>query len=237
MRGARAWRQPTMAPATMPSPDEAAALQQDAAQLGCALTHHQTAALGRYLDLLSRWNAIHNLTAVREREAMRVQHLLDCLAVVAPLRRRLGGAAPRLLDVGSGAGLPGVVLAIAWPELDVTCVDPVGKKVAFIRQAQAELCLPNLAAEHARAEQLTAPPFPLIISRALSRLREFVRWTRPLRADGGWWIAMKGQTPDDEIAELDRETNGQTAFHVEHLTVPHLQAARCLVWMQPRPTP
>ena len=188
--------------------------------------------LEAYLGLLAKWNAAYNLTAVRDPAQMRIQHLADCLAVVEPLRRQLGAAVPaRILDVGSGGGLPGVVLAIADPAWDVTCVDAVGKKAAFVRQVAAELALPNLHAEHTRVEALGTASFDVITSRAFGSLGDFVRSTRPLLAPRGVWMAMKGRRPDDEIAALPADV---AVFHVEPLTVPGLDAERCLVWMRPR---
>jgi 16S rRNA (guanine527-N7)-methyltransferase len=188
--------------------------------------------LDRYLALLAQWNAAYNLTAVREPAQMRRLHLDDCMAVVEPLRRHLRGrAAARVLDVGSGGGLPGVLLALAEPGWDVTCVDSVGKKAAFIRQVSADLGLPNLHAEHARVEALRAPLFDVITARAFAALPDLVRLTRPLLANGGVWMAMKGKRPDDEIAALPADIE---ALHVEPLTVPSLDADRCLVWMQER---
>lgn len=164
---------------------------------------------------------------------MRVQHVADCLAVVAPLRRQLGQARPglRLLDVGSGGGLPGVVLAIADPTWDVSCVDTVGKKAAFIRQVAGELKLPNLHALQARVETLAEPPFDIVTSRAFASLADFVRLTRPLLGPQGVWMAMKGRWPDEEIAALPSDIE---VFHVEPLVVPGLAAERCLVWMRLR---
>lgn len=188
--------------------------------------------LEAYLGLLAKWNAAYNLTAVRDPAQMRTQHLADCLAVIEPLRRHLGAGRPaRILDVGSGGGLPGVVLAIADPAWDVTCVDAVGKKAAFVRQVAGELALLNLHAEHARVESLEAVPFDVIASRAFSALPDFIRLTRPLLADGGVWVAMKGKRPDDELAALPPDVE---VFHVEPLVVPGLDAERCLVWMRPR---
>lgn len=188
--------------------------------------------LERYLALLGRWNTAYNLTSVRDPAQMRVQHLADCLAVVAPLRRHLGDrASVRILDVGSGGGLPGVVLAVSEPGWQVTCVDAVGKKAAFMRQVAGELALPNLHAEHARVEALRAAPFDVITARAFSSLAELVNLTRPLLAEGGVWTAMKGRRPDDEIAALPAAID---AFHVEPVTVPGLDADRCLVWMRAR---
>lgn len=189
--------------------------------------------LEAYLGLLAKWNAAYNLTAVRDPALMRVQHLADCAAVVEPLRRQLGGGArsARILDVGSGGGLPGVVLAAAEPRWDVTCVDTVGKKAAFVRQVAGELSLPNLHAEHARVEAMSALPFDVITSRAFASLPDFVRLTRPLLAAGGVWMAMKGKRPDDEMGALPADVE---VFRVEPLNVPGLDTERCLVWMRPR---
>lgn len=210
----------------MPPPD---ALIAQAGSLGCELSAEQADRLERYVGLLVKWNQVHNLTAVRDPADMRVQHLLDCLAVVAPLRRQLGTGSARVLDVGSGAGLPGVVLAVAAPELQVTCVDAVAKKAAFVNQVAAELALKNLRSEHGRIEQLRLLPFDLITSRALGSLRDLVRLTRPLLKPGGVWMAMKGLHPTDEIAELAQAAE---VFHVEPLHIPALQGERCLVWMR-----
>jgi 16S rRNA (guanine527-N7)-methyltransferase len=209
----------------------AAALQADAAALGWALESAAAGRLATYRDLLVKWNATYNLTALRDPAQMRTQHLADCLAVVAPLRRQAAGRPLRVLDVGSGGGLPGVVLAAVESGWDVTCVDTVGKKAAFVRQVAAELALPNLHAEHARVEALKAPPFDLVTSRAFASLADFVQLTRPLLAPSGAWMAMKGKTPSDEIAALPADV---AVFHVEPLAVPGLDAERCLVWMRPR---
>jgi 16S rRNA (guanine527-N7)-methyltransferase len=186
--------------------------------------------LERYLGLLAKWNAAYNLTAVRDPTQMRTQHLADCLAVVEPLRRHLANDhAARVLDVGSGGGLPGVVLAMAEPTWQITCVDAVGKKAAFIRQVAAELVLPNLRVEHARVETLQTPPFDVITARAFASLADLIRLTRALLTPAGVWMAMKGKRPDNELAALPA---GVTAFHVEPLTVPGLDAERCLIWLR-----
>jgi len=210
---------------------ESQALVQDVQPLGLDLTPASAQRLFDYLERLQRWNATYNLTAVRDPAQMRSQHLLDCLAAVAPLRRFLAGRSARLLDVGSGGGLPGVVLALLEPAWDVSCVDAVGKKAAFVRQVAGELALPNLHALHARVEALAGPPFDVITSRAFASLPDFVRLTRPLLAPGGVWMAMKGRRPDDELATLPADID---VFHVEPLAVPGLGADRCLIWMRPR---
>jgi 16S rRNA (guanine527-N7)-methyltransferase len=202
------------------------------AALGLPISTPQRAGLVAYVDLLARWNAIYNLTAVREREAVWAQHIADCLAVLPALDRHLAtGGVRRVLDVGSGGGLPGVVLALMRPALDVTCVDAVGKKAAFVRQVAGALALPQLHAVHGRVEALRAPPFELVTSRAFSSLADFVRLTRPLLAPGGTWLAMKGKVPADEIAALPADV---TVFHVEPIGVPGLDAERCLVWIKPK---
>jgi 16S rRNA (guanine527-N7)-methyltransferase len=197
--------------------------------LGLTPTGRQVQQLLDYLALLQRWNRVYNLTAVRDRQNMLSHHLADCLAVVGPLRGQI--AAGRVLDVGSGAGLPGVVVAVLFPECEVSCVDTVGKKAAFIRQVAATLSLSNLKAEHSRVETLRQPPYRLITSRAFASLLQFTRLTRQHLEPGGVWMAMKGHLPDDEIADLPQDIE---VFHVEHLIVPNLPAHRCLVWMRPR---
>ena len=136
------------------------ALQTGLDALGLDVSAQQQDLLLAYLDLIGKWTKVYNLTAVRDANEMLTHHLLDSLAVVAPLRRELARMTPTpfsLLDVGSGAGLPGVVIAITCPDVSVTCVDTVAKKAAFIRQVSATLKLPNLKGLHARVESLTQP--------------------------------------------------------------------------------
>ena len=206
------------------------ALQAGAQALGLALSDAQIDQLLEFLALLQKWNKVYNLTAVRDPQEMLTHHLLDSLAAVAPLRRHLAGqGATRLLDVGSGGGLPGVVFAICCPELDVSCVDTVGKKAAFIQQVAVALKLRNLHGLHARVETLTTP-FDIISCRAFAALPDFVNWSRAALAPQGTWLAMKGKRPEDEIAALPVDVQ---VFHVEPLAVPGLDAERCIVWMRP----
>lgn len=210
-----------------------AALRDGLAALPLELTDAQCDALLVYLDLLQKWNRVYNLTAVRDPVQMLHHHLLDSLAVVAPLlriTRSRGMAEPvRLLDVGSGGGLPGVVIAICCPQLQVTCVDAVAKKAAFIRQAAVSLGLANLVAVHGRVEQMPGA-FDVVCSRAFASLPDFTHWTAKLLAPSACWMALKGQHPVEEIAALPA---GVEVFHVEQLRVPGLDAQRCIVWMQP----
>ncbi|QNP58396.1 16S rRNA (guanine(527)-N(7))-methyltransferase RsmG [Paenacidovorax monticola] len=202
--------------------------------LGLDLDEAQIGQLLDFLALLQKWNKVYNLTAVRDPQEMLTHHLLDSLAAVAPLRRHVaeqGGALPvplRLLDVGSGGGLPGVVFAICCPGVDVSCVDTVAKKAAFIQQAAAALRLPNLHGIHARVETLPGP-FDVVSCRAFASLPDFTSWSQGALAPGGVWLAMKGKHPADEIAALP---SGVQVFHVEQLAVPGLGAERCIVWMR-----
>lgn len=202
-------------------------LREGLAELGLVLADPQISQLLAYQDLIAKWNQVYNLTAVREPQEMLTHHLLDSLAVVRPLRQHLAGRAT-LLDVGSGAGLPGVVLAIACPDLMVTCVDTVAKKAAFIQQVAVTLGLPHLKGLHARVEALPGP-YDIISSRAFSSLPDFVKGSRQALAPQGVWMAMKGKRPQEELAVLPVDVD---VFHVEPLTVPDLSAERCIVWMR-----
>ncbi len=206
-----------------------AALEAGAQELGLDLQPEQSSRLLKYLALLSQWGRVYNLTAIRNPEEGLTQHLLDCLAVIPPLRRQCP-AGGRLLDVGSGAGLPGLVIATLCPEWQVTCVDTVAKKMAFVQQAAGQLGLTGFSAVHARVESLTGP-FEVITARAFAALPDLVAWSGKALAPAGVWMAMKGRDPLDERAALPPHVD---VFHVEPLRVPGLQAERCLVWMRPQ---
>lgn len=209
------------------------ALRQGVEALGLTLDEAQIGRLLDYLDLIQKWNKVYNLTALREPAEMLSHHLLDSLAVIAPLCRHSGGRPLRLLDVGAGAGLPGVVIAICCPEITVTCVDTVAKKAAFVQQAAVSLKLPNLRGLHARVESLQDETggYDLVCSRAFASLADFTTWSRAALAPGAVWMAMKGRHPDDEIAALAPDVE---LFHVEQLSVPGLDAERCLLWLRPK---
>jgi 16S rRNA (guanine527-N7)-methyltransferase len=207
------------------------ALQKGLADLGLTLTDEQQTQLLAYMDLIGKWTKVYNLTAVRDANEMLTHHLLDSLAVIAPLRRELAKltqAKFSLLDVGAGAGLPGIVIAITCPEVSVTCVDTVAKKAAFIQQVAATLRLPNLKGLHARVESLTEP-YDVVCSRAFASLVDFTTWSKSALASHGIWMAMKGKHPDQELAVLPETVK---VFHVEQLQVPGLDAERCIIWMR-----
>ena len=215
------------------------ALQKGLDGLGLVLTPEQQAQLLAYMDLIAKWTKVYNLTAVRDTNEMLTHHLLDSLAVVLPLRREAaklvlpeGQSQFSLLDVGAGAGLPGVVIAITCPHISVTCVDTVAKKAAFIQQVAATLRLPNLKGLHARVESLNQP-FDVICSRAFASLVDFTTWSQSALADHGIWMAMKGKHPEQELAVLPQNVK---VFHVEQLQVPGLDAERCMIWMKKSPS-
>ena len=216
-----------------------AELRAGALALGLSLSDVQVGHLLGYLELIQKWTKVYNLTAVRDPAEMMTHHLLDSLAVVLPLQKQvtamqasgaLSAETPmRLLDVGSGAGLPGAVIAICCPHVTVHCVDTVAKKAAFIQQVAVALKLPNLRGIHARVENLT-DAYDVVSSRAFASLLDFVTWSRKCLAEQGVWMAMKGKHPADEIAALPADVQ---MFHVEPLVVPGLDAERCLLWMRP----
>lgn len=215
-----------------------APLCQGLQTLGLKLSELQIEQLLSYLALIDKWNRVYNLTAVRDPAEMLTHHLLDSLALVKPLQRHLltcradesgCGEDMHLLDVGAGAGLPGVVVAICCPDVKVDCVDAVAKKAAFVQQVAASLKLVNLQGVHARVENLSRH-YPMITSRAFASLADFVRWSAGALAEQGVWLAMKGKQPTEELAALPA---GVQVFHVEQLKVPGLVAERCLVWMRP----
>lgn len=245
-------------------PEELGALSRE---LGLELSRAACDRLIAYVDLLQRWNRVHNLTAVTSAREILSHHLLDCLAVAVPLaaamardrvRRDIGtqeGAAGggavggevrdegrdesrgesgadnvRWLDVGSGAGLPGVVLAIVLPQWHATLVDAVQKKCAFLQQVQVELGLANITVRHARVQDLAGERFDLIACRAFASLLEFVDLTAPCLRPGGWWAAMKGRRPDAEIAALPDKI---TVVETIKLRVPLLPEQRHLVLLRP----
>ena len=205
-----------------------AGLRSGAQALGLVLTDAQIQHLLDYAALIQKWNKVYNLTALRDPADMLTHHLLDSLTAIAPLRRHTQGQPIKVLDVGSGGGLPGVVLAICMPELNVSCVDTVAKKAAFVQQVAVSLKLPNLRGLHARVESLT-DPYQVICSRAFASLPDFVTWSRSALSGGGVWMAMKGKHPQGEIDALPADVQ---VFHVEPLTVPGLDVERCMVWMK-----
>ena len=202
--------------------------------LGLSVTEVQQRQLLSYMALIQKWNKVYNLTALKTPQEILTHHLLDSLSSISPLLRYLAQGAKgvdqeiELLDVGSGGGLPGVVIAICCPSIRVTCVDTVSKKAAFVQQVAASLKLSNLRGLHARVESLKGP-FDVVCSRAFASLPDFVNWSVGALSEQGVWMAMKGKLPEAEMAALPSFAE---VFHVEQLQVPGLAADRCMVWMK-----
>ncbi|MBB3255926.1 16S rRNA (guanine527-N7)-methyltransferase [Paraburkholderia bannensis] len=211
-------------------------LKEGADALSLDLSEHQHQQLLDYVALLVKWNAVYNLTAIRDPRQMMIQHILDSLSILPHLPSRENAT---VLDVGSGGGLPGIVLAIARPDWHVTLNDIVQKKSAFQSQAKAELGLANLAVVTGRVESLrpgveVPKKFDLIVSRAFAELTDFVTLARHLVADGGAIWAMKGVRPDGEIERLPE---GARAVKTIRLVVPMLDAERHLSEVLVEPLP
>lgn len=220
------------------SPASEAMLAQRLAQacdsLGLAVTPAQTDQLLLYIAQMQRWNRTYNLTAIRDPEQMLVQHVVDSLSVVEPLTRRFDpGHNIKVYDIGSGGGLPGVVLAIMLPAWQIGCVDAVEKKMAFVRQMSGVLSLSNLRAIHGRVEALEPAQCDIVISRAFASLDDFASLAgRHVRNDGTL-VAMKGKVPEEEIQALHQQGEWQVE-HIQALQVPQLDAQRCLIWLHRR---
>ena len=194
-------------------------------KLGIAVPEDAQARLIKYLGLIEKWNKVHNLTAIRDPEQMLAHHLLDSLAVLPHL-----GPVKRLADIGSGAGLPGIPLAIAGPDMAVTLVDSIHKRQAFQQQCKVELGLSNVTAIHSRVEDFKSEQgFDIVISRAFSGLGEFVNSSRHLCAPGGRLFAMKGLHPHEEIAKLPV---GAHIREITQLQIPGLDVTRHLLTIE-----
>ena len=195
------------------------------AALGLDVSEAQRTRMAAHLELIAKWNRVHNLTAVRETDQMVALHLLDSLSLAPHL-----GNARTLLDVGSGPGFPGIPLAIARPDLEVTLLDSSNKKCVFLEQARTELGLTNVKVACERVEQWrVAAPFDLVVSRAFAELSDFVTQARHLVAPGGKLLAMKGVYPFEEIARVPAS---HRVAQVIELAVPSLDAKRHLVAME-----
>ncbi|MBY0572139.1 MAG: 16S rRNA (guanine(527)-N(7))-methyltransferase RsmG [Undibacterium sp.] len=197
-------------------------LADGVAELGLPFGDEKIAQMMAYLSLLIKWNSVYNLTAIRDPQEMVKQHLLDSLSAVHAFTE-----AKSILDVGSGGGLPGIILAIVFPQIKVAMIDTVSKKTAFLTQVKAQLGLRNVTVHNARVESLqVTEKFDVITSRAFSELNNFINWSQHLLADGGRFLAMKGVAPDQEIERLPE---GWMVESIEALHVPGLAVERHLV--------
>ena len=200
-------------------------LEQGVAELQLSLDENQIIQLMLYLDLLIKWNGVYNLTSVRNPIDMVKQHLLDSLSAAFAFKQ-----ANNVLDVGAGGGLPGIVLAIVYPNTQFALIDTVNKKTAFLKQVKAELLLTNVTVYTGRVEQLEPSElFDVITSRAFSELANFVNWAGHLLKQGGQMIALKGQLPENEIKGLPGNWH---VTKVQAVAVPNLDAQRHLLWIE-----
>ncbi len=203
-----------------------------AVSLDLSITDTQIEQLIGYQDQLLRWNKVYNLTALRDRDKVLIQHVFDSLSVIGPLSDKFApGRKISVLDVGSGGGLPGAVMAIMRPDWQVCCVDAVEKKTAFIRQVAGVLNLPNLVSEHIRIERKPPAQADLVISRAFASLVDFSDWSGMHVGRDGHLVAMKGRLASEEVSQLE-EKGAWSVEQVQKLNVPELDAERCLVWLQ-----
>lgn len=203
-------------------------LNKAAKKLDLVLNERQIDLLEQYWQLFIKWNATYNLSAIRDSEQVLYKHLIDSLAVVPEFKK---ASFERVLDVGTGGGLPGIPLAICFPEKHFTLIDSAGKKIRFLFQVKQALGLENLSLENARVESLDEAPFDIITSRAFSSLKKFTELTHSLLADNGEFWAMKGVSPKEELSEIEKHY-----IVVEHLNldVPGVDAERCLIKLRPQ---
>jgi 16S rRNA (guanine527-N7)-methyltransferase len=203
----------------------ATVLDQGIKDMTLAISAEQQTKLMGYLALMNKWNAVYNLTSLRDPQQMVTHHLLDSLAAVPAF-----AGARNVLDVGAGGGLPGIVLAIVRPDMNVAMIDTVHKKTAFLNQVKAELKLTNVSVHTMKVQDLVvSEPFDVITSRAFADLSDFVNWSGHLLAEGGKFIALKGVAPSEERERLPQDW---TVVDLQPLWVPRLQAERHLVFIE-----
>jgi 16S rRNA (guanine527-N7)-methyltransferase len=195
-------------------------LVQQSQEMKLSLSGEQVDKLMAYLQLLVKWNKAYNLTAVKDPSEMITRHLLDSLSLLPFVK------GPRIIDVGSGPGLPGIPLAICRPDLDITTLDSNGKKTRFQNQVKVELSLNNLTVINGRAEQCDDAPFNEVVSRAFASMADMIKWTHQLCRQDGVFLAMKGLYPTDELSQLPENIQLKSSHSLD---VPGTHGARHLM--------
>ena len=207
-------------------------LTKAAEKMGLVLDDKQKQSVLLYLELIQKWNKTYNITAIKEAEQILVQHLFDSLSVIAPLQQQVGAnKAAVVLDVGSGGGLPGVIIAICCPHWHVICIDAVEKKTSFITMVAGRLGLKNLSSKHCRIEDYASDEADLVVSRAFASLSDFANWSGHTAKKNGHLAAMKGHYYPDEIAELEKTSDWLLDLW-QALEVVDMDAERCLIWLK-----
>ena len=220
---------------TSTQPEMAQRLKQALAQLGLHLPDVAQQRLVQYVLELSKWNRTYNLTAVRDVDQMLVQHVFDCLALLPSIKAYETDRSThfdRIADIGSGAGLPAVVIAICRPQTKVISVDAVEKKSAFVRHVANTLGLVNLSALHQRVEQVNSPLVDMVVSRAFASLAKFVGLAQAMVAPGGVIAAMKSKMLDEECKELEHSGLPWVVDRIDSVRVPELDATRAVAWLK-----
>lgn len=206
-------------------------LSQAVEKMGLVLDDEQKQDILLYLELIQKWNKTYNITAIKDAEQILIQHLFDSLSVVTPLQQKLDpNKEAVVLDVGSGGGLPGVIIAVCCPKWAVTCIDAVEKKTSFITMVSGRLGLKNLRSKHCRIEDYTSNEADLVISRAFASLSDFANWSGHTVRAGGHLAAMKGHYFEDEVKELESTSDWQLELW-QALEVVDMDAERCLIWL------
>lgn len=188
-----------------------------------------------FIAMMQKWNRTYNLTALKDVSAVLEQHILDSLTVIPNLDAYFQAkniTSPKILDVGSGAGLPGVVLAIMKTNYEICCLDAVEKKTAFVSAVKGQLGLKNLSSKHARVEQLEPVQADIVISRAFASISDFIALAQTHVSQSGRLVAMKAKGIEEEITKMAQQFPNWKVEAIEHLSVPGSNMARCLVWLQ-----
>lgn len=200
-------------------------------KMGLILDDKQKQDILLYLELIQKWNKTYNITAIKDAEQILIQHIFDSLSVVAPLHQKINqNQEAVVLDVGSGGGLPGVIVAICCPKWHITCIDAVEKKTSFITMVSGRLGIKNLRSKHCRIEDYVSAEADLVISRAFASLSDFANWSGHTAKDNAYLVAMKGRYLEEEIKELEASSEWQLVSW-QPLEVVDMDAERCLIWM------
>lgn len=210
-------------------------IKSAADELNIVMSTEVATNVAQYLVELQKWNKTYNLTAVKRQEDMLVQHVFDCLAILPALKKQAlnkGITFKTVVDVGSGAGIPGAIIALAQPNMNVFCVDAVEKKAAFVSHVAGKLSVKNLQAVHGRIEQLEEFDADLVISRAFASLEDFAHLAGKHVGKHGLMAAMKSRQIYTDVDELNKANTGWEVFCIDPLTVPDLHAERYLAWLR-----